>query len=100
MPVCSVHRADLCDPAIRSLTRNVRCESEPANAVATCSGGRTAPATGIAEIDVVGRASPDQTTTTADPGSDGMTLAVTAGAVTAGAKFPGRGCVARLVGGV
>jgi hypothetical protein len=55
----------------------------------------TAPAAGIAEIDVVERASPDQTTTTAGPGSGGMTLAVTASA-----KVPGRGCVGQLVGGV
>jgi hypothetical protein len=49
-------------------------KADSGNAVATCSGGRTAPATGNAEIDVVERASPGQNSPTADPGSGGVTL--------------------------
>lgn len=44
----------------------------------------TAPGTAVAEVDTVERASPDiRTTTTADPGSGGVTLAITSAA-----KFP------------
>jgi hypothetical protein len=47
----------------------------------------TANAAGVVEVDVIERASPDlTTTTTADPGSGGTTLAVTANA-----KFPASG---------